>query len=280
MVPSERDEKLPSSSLSAKPMTANTLGGLLVEMLKDTDQNAPLGNSTLALEVLELAKWPNGPLCPACNSGQYYRVKDQPGRIQCTACKKGYSIRGDTPLEGSIVALDIWVWSLRKWSQGKSLTDIESELAADRMTSDLARRFVKVLRSRIEVAPQSLREFASNKSSLTARFVQVGVAPQAKPEHGRRWMIDLGLVAGWLLVAMLSLSGSVAHNQDDSRLRLTHLGTVKYRGERQYLTMIGDTHRFYTPIDPVDEDPEVTKVKHIQAASTMRLVMIREDSSE
>tara|TARA_R110002126_G_scaffold23750_22_gene83068 strand:+ start:14377 stop:15243 length:867 start_codon:yes stop_codon:yes gene_type:complete len=284
----EKDE-VPTSGESApstpspsggRPLTAHALGAKIASALQAADSDAPLGDPALALNVLEQAKWPEGPQCPACLSSQHYRVKDRPGRFQCTACKKGYSIRGGTPLEGSIVALDIWACALRKWSDGVSFADIQSTLAADRMTPDLARRFVNVLRSRVETAPQSLPEFTRSESALTARFVQVGVAPAPQSHPSQRWLLALGLVAGWILVIALSVSGGVSNLHTDAKLRISHLGTVKYMGERQYLTMIGDRRSFYTPIDPEEEDPEVTKERHLQDARELRLIMLRRNAPE
>jgi transposase-like protein len=66
-----------------------------------------------AREYLETERWPDGPVCPHCNSkheGTKLKGKStRPGVYKCKACEKPYSITVGTVFEDSKVPLNKWL---------------------------------------------------------------------------------------------------------------------------------------------------------------------------
>lgn len=61
---------------------------------------------------LEDLRWPNGPECPHCGSGDAKRLKGdkhRPGVVQCNACRKQYTVTVGTVFERSKVPLNKWL---------------------------------------------------------------------------------------------------------------------------------------------------------------------------
>ena len=61
---------------------------------------------------LEDLRWPNGPVCPHCESGDAKRLKGdkhRPGVVQCNACRKQYTVTVGTVFERSKVPLNKWL---------------------------------------------------------------------------------------------------------------------------------------------------------------------------
>ena len=68
-------------------------------------------NEPGTLAELEEIRWPHGPLCPHCGSKQ---TRDLLGRIehQCNSCRRQFSVFTDTPLHGSHLTPDQWLWAV------------------------------------------------------------------------------------------------------------------------------------------------------------------------
>jgi transposase-like protein len=61
-----------------------------------------------AREYLENLRWPNGVICPECNSGEHVKVRID-GRYRCRNCEEYFTVRTATVLERSHVPLRLWV---------------------------------------------------------------------------------------------------------------------------------------------------------------------------
>lgn len=67
-----------------------------------------------AREVLETMLWPNGPVCPHCQSVDVYKynsksAKVRPGLYMCTACRKQFTVTVGTIFEDSRIPLNKWL---------------------------------------------------------------------------------------------------------------------------------------------------------------------------
>ena len=65
-----------------------------------------------AREYMEKLRWPNGPVCPHCESSNHTRLngsKHRPGTIQCNECREQYTVTVNTVMESSHLPLAKWV---------------------------------------------------------------------------------------------------------------------------------------------------------------------------
>src|ERR1043166_5975423 len=57
----------------------------------------------------EAARWPNGPICPICQSDKFYATS-KPGRYRCarTGCRKDFTVQTGSVMERSHAKLTQW----------------------------------------------------------------------------------------------------------------------------------------------------------------------------
>ena len=81
-------------------------------------------NESQAREYMESLRWPNGPVCPHCQSQDVTRLNGEahrPGTIQCNACREQFTVTVGTVMESSKISLTKWVLafhllcSSKKW---------------------------------------------------------------------------------------------------------------------------------------------------------------------
>ncbi len=66
-----------------------------------------------ARQWFEAERWPDGPVCPKCQSTAIAECKDhKPQPYRCKTCRKHFSVRTDTVLARSHVPLQKWVFAL------------------------------------------------------------------------------------------------------------------------------------------------------------------------
>ena len=67
------------------------------------------GTNAACREHLETVRWPNGPVCPHCGSGDGAgHVGGRPGLYSCWACGKQFTVTVGTPMHGSHLPLNVW----------------------------------------------------------------------------------------------------------------------------------------------------------------------------
>lgn len=74
----------------------------LFEMFPDADS---------AQRYLELRRWPDGPRCPVCASGDRVSLRKD-GFYRCYACKEDFTVRTGTIFERSHVPLHKWLYAM------------------------------------------------------------------------------------------------------------------------------------------------------------------------
>ncbi len=60
---------------------------------------------------LESRLWPNGPICPVCNSGERISTRKE-GFYRCNACPEDFTVRTGTIFERSHIPLHKWVYAM------------------------------------------------------------------------------------------------------------------------------------------------------------------------
>lgn len=69
-----------------------------------------------AREMIEAVRWPNGAVCPHCESIEAYKItpkkegaKTRPGLYKCKSCRKQFTVTVGTIFEGSRIPLNKWL---------------------------------------------------------------------------------------------------------------------------------------------------------------------------
>ena len=60
---------------------------------------------------LESRLWPNGPICPICNSGDRVGTRKE-GFYRCYACEEDFTVRTGTIFERSHIPLHKWLYAM------------------------------------------------------------------------------------------------------------------------------------------------------------------------
>jgi transposase-like protein len=75
-----------------------------------------------ARRYLEAVRWPDGPVCPHCQSKEPYRIEGRenskrparPGLLKCKACRKQFTVTVGTIFEDSHVPLNKWLLAIER----------------------------------------------------------------------------------------------------------------------------------------------------------------------
>jgi transposase-like protein len=73
----------------------------------------------VATEFVARLRWPEGPFCPECGGKNHYYLKARRLWL-CRACKKQFSVKVGTLLEGSPLGLDKWLTTIWMIANSKS----------------------------------------------------------------------------------------------------------------------------------------------------------------
>ena len=80
----------------------------------------------VCIDTIAKIRWPNGPICPACDGTEHYFLKTQK-RWKCKKCAKQFSVKLGTIFEDSPISLDKWLVAL--WRKGD--TPVEAYSSCD-----------------------------------------------------------------------------------------------------------------------------------------------------
>jgi transposase-like protein len=89
------------------------------------------------LNFVVTLRWPNGPICPRCQSAEYRFIKTR-SMWECKACKKQYSVKVGTIFEDSPITLDKWlcaIWMIVNAKNGVSSYEIGRSLGVTQKTA-------------------------------------------------------------------------------------------------------------------------------------------------
>ncbi|HSL05178.1 MAG TPA: IS1595 family transposase [Nitrospiraceae bacterium] len=88
-------------------------------------------------DLLISMRWPHGPVCPRCQSGEYGYLESR-SVWQCKGCRKQYSAKVGTIFEDSAIALDKWfcaIWMLVSAKNGVSSYEVGRSLGVTQKTA-------------------------------------------------------------------------------------------------------------------------------------------------
>ncbi len=68
-------------------------------------------NEQAAIDYLEAQRWPDGVICPRCNSDYTRPIKNR-NRHSCNACRSQFSVRTGSVFENSRISLRKWIYAM------------------------------------------------------------------------------------------------------------------------------------------------------------------------
>src|ERR1700720_2676293 len=84
----------------------------------------------VCIDTVAQIRWPNGPVCPACEHKEHYYLKTQK-RWKCKECYKQFTVKLGTIFEDSPLGLDKWLvalWMLVNCKNGISSYEVSRSL--------------------------------------------------------------------------------------------------------------------------------------------------------
>ncbi|MCK4644949.1 MAG: IS1595 family transposase [Candidatus Aminicenantes bacterium] len=78
-----------------------------------------------ARELLENLRWPEGPICPHCESNEAYKLtpksgsKTRKGLYKCKKCRKQFTVTVNTIFEGSHIPINKWLIAIHLFCSSK-----------------------------------------------------------------------------------------------------------------------------------------------------------------
>ena len=91
-------------------------------------------NDDQSRSYLESLVWPNGPVCPHCQSSDCTRLNGEahrPGTVQCNTCRQQFTVTVGTVMESSKVGLARWLMAFHlvcSSKKGFSALQLQREL--------------------------------------------------------------------------------------------------------------------------------------------------------
>ena len=97
---------------------------------KEFDKRIP--DEAAAVEFLEQTMWGDAPFCPRCGGEGVYRTKTgKPMSHRCRDCRRHFSVRSGTPMEGSQIDTRTWLLAIRIMHtarKGRSAMEMHKDL--------------------------------------------------------------------------------------------------------------------------------------------------------
>ena len=110
-------------------------------------RNAMEDSDELAISELELWRWPNGPVCPKCGTGDPYRLpRGRCGTFKCSSasrCSKQFTVFSDTPLHAAKGRPQLYVAAILAFVGGDALPALKfSQITGSQYTTAWRLRLV------------------------------------------------------------------------------------------------------------------------------------------
>ena len=148
-----------------------------------TDAIRYFADEQVCIDTVAQMRWPNGPHCPKCNSGeirQHWLATQK--RWQCRDCGKQYSVKVNTIFEDSALKLDKWLiamWMLANCKNGVSSYEIQRAVGVTQKSA-----WFMLHRIREAMKNKSIRKLGSTGGPVEIDETFVGAKP--KNMHAKR----------------------------------------------------------------------------------------------
>ena len=112
-------------------------------------------NEWTAIEHIEQLRWPDGVVCPMCNSDRTSRLKTRQYH-QCKDCRQKFTVRTGTVFERSHIPLDKWLYAiyiLQTARKGVSSLQLSKELGITQKSTWFMLHRLRIACGNMEVLP-------------------------------------------------------------------------------------------------------------------------------
>jgi transposase-like protein len=220
-------------------------------------------NEDNARAFVESLLWPDGPVCPHCQSTEAYRITPKPGSktrrglLKCKACRKQFTVTVGTIFEDSHIALSKWVIAIHLFCASKKGISAHQIHRMLKVTIKTAWFLMHRIRWAVAGDPEP------SKMTGVVEADEVWFGGKAKNMHAkkRRQMLGGGRgTAGKVPVMTLV--------ERDGRVKTTAICNVNEKNLKQVLDnhvddsahLMTDEHRAYLPLS--DRFASHTAVNH------------------
>jgi transposase-like protein len=127
----------------------------------------------VCIDTIAKLRWPNGPICPACDGTGHYYLKTQK-RWKCKKCSKQFSVKLGTIFEDSPLSLDKWLtglWMLVNCKNGISSYEIGRDLGITQKSA-----WFMLQRLRLALQTKSLVRLGGNGKEVEVDETFIGGA--------------------------------------------------------------------------------------------------------
>jgi transposase-like protein len=105
----------------------------------------------VCIDAVAMMRWPNGPICPDCETAKPYNLKTQK-RFKCRECRRQFSVKVNSIFEDSPISLKKWLpalWLIVNCKNGISSYEIARDLGVTQKSAwFMLQRLRLALRSR------------------------------------------------------------------------------------------------------------------------------------
>jgi len=142
----------------------------------------------VCIDTVARARWPKGPVCPACEHTEHYYLATQ-RRWKCKDCKRQFSVKLGTIFEDSAVSLDKWLcalWMLTNCKNGISSYEIHRALGVTQKTG-----WFMLHRLRLAMQTGSLEKLGGKSKEVEVDESFIGGAARFMHAARRKRMIQV-----------------------------------------------------------------------------------------
>ena len=125
----------------------------------------------VCIDTVAKMRWPNGPVCPACEKKEHYYLKSQ-RRWKCKECGRQFSVKLGTIFEDSPLSLDKWLCAL--WMVVNSKNGISSYEVARALGITQKSVWFMLQRLRLALQEKSLVKLGGNRKEVEVDETFIG----------------------------------------------------------------------------------------------------------
>jgi transposase-like protein len=179
----------------------------------------------VCIDTVAKLRWPNGPVCPACEKKEHYYLKSQ-RRWKCKECGRQFSVKLGTIFEDSPIPLDKWLaalWMLVNCKNGISSYEVGRALGLTQKSA-----WFVLHRLRLALQKNSLVKLGGRGTEVEVDETFIGgKARNMHPSVHHRRIVVGGPHDKTVVMGILERGGEVRTKVLPNRRKKTIQGEVK-----------------------------------------------------
>ena len=141
----------------------------------------------ICIDTVAALRWPNGPVCPACEHREHYYLASQK-RWKCKECHKQFSVKLGTIFEDSPISLDKWLialWMLVNCRNGVSSYEVGRALGITQKSAWFVMHRLRLALRSGDMSKLGGRKCSRGRRNLRGRQAKEHApgSPEENPRH-------------------------------------------------------------------------------------------------